>query len=149
MDRLRPRGRRAAGRAAGYDAATDRYVPISWEDAFALVGETLRGLESPDEASFYTSGRLSNEATFLYQLWVREFGTNNLPDCSNMCHEASGRALTAALGTGKGTVDLARLGGRRRDLVDRRQRRHERSADADLAGRGRPPRRRSSCMSTR
>jgi molybdopterin-dependent oxidoreductase alpha subunit len=89
-----------------YDAATDRYVPISWEDAFALVGGALRELESPDQASFYTSGRLSNEATFLYQLWVREFGTNNLPDCSNMCHEASGRALTAAIGRGKGTVDV-------------------------------------------
>src|ERR1700737_3299324 len=64
------------------------------------------GLDSPHQASFYTSGRLSNEATFLYQLWVREFGTNNLPDCSNMCHEASGRAMTASLGTGKGTCDL-------------------------------------------
>jgi molybdopterin-dependent oxidoreductase alpha subunit len=99
----------AVGRLAepmSYDAATDRYEPISWEDAFALVGATLRGLESPHQAAFYTSGRLSNEATFLYQLWVREFGTNNLPDCSNMCHEASGRALTAAIGTGKGTVDL-------------------------------------------
>ena len=89
-----------------YDAASDRYAPISWEDAFELVGSTLRGLDSPHQAAFYTSGRLSNEATFLYQLWVREFGTNNLPDCSNMCHEASGRAMTAALGTGKGTVDL-------------------------------------------
>ncbi|MGN8027946.1 FdhF/YdeP family oxidoreductase [Microbacterium sp. 22242] len=89
-----------------YDAAGDRYVPISWDDAFTLIGEELRGLGSPDEASFYTSGRLSNEATFLYQLMVREFGTNNLPDCSNMCHEASGRALNASLGTGKGTVDL-------------------------------------------
>ncbi|MGO9488668.1 MAG: FdhF/YdeP family oxidoreductase [Solirubrobacteraceae bacterium] len=99
----------AVGRLAepmSYNAASDRYEPISWEDAFALLGSTLRGLDSPDQASFYTSGRLSNEATFLYQLWVREFGTNNLPDCSNMCHEASGRALTAALGTGKGTVDL-------------------------------------------
>jgi molybdopterin-dependent oxidoreductase alpha subunit len=99
----------AAGRLSEpmrYDAATDRYLPLSWEDAFELVGSTLRGLESPNEASFYTSGRLSNEATFLYQLWVREFGTNNLPDCSNMCHEASGRALTAAVGSGKGTVDL-------------------------------------------
>jgi molybdopterin-dependent oxidoreductase alpha subunit len=99
----------AVGRLAEpmiYDAASDRYEPISWEDAFTLVGSTLRGLESPHEASFYTSGRLSNEATFLYQLWVREFGTNNLPDCSNMCHEASGRALTAAIGSGKGTVDL-------------------------------------------
>ncbi len=89
-----------------YDPATDKYVPISWNDAFALVGSTLRGLDSPHQASFYTSGRLSNEATFLYQLWVREFGTNNLPDCSNMCHEASGRALQAAIGTGKGTCDI-------------------------------------------
>jgi molybdopterin-dependent oxidoreductase alpha subunit len=89
-----------------YDAASDTYQPISWEEAFRLVGSVLRGLSSPHQAAFYTSGRLSNEATFLYQLWVREFGTNNLPDCSNMCHEASGRALTAAIGTGKGTVDL-------------------------------------------
>ena len=99
----------AAGRLSEpmrYDAASDRYVPVSWEDAFELVGSTLRGLDSPHQAAFYTSGRLSNEATFLYQLWVREFGTNNLPDCSNMCHEASGVAMTAALGTGKGTVDL-------------------------------------------
>ncbi|MCU1501577.1 MAG: molybdopterin-dependent oxidoreductase alpha subunit [Ilumatobacteraceae bacterium] len=99
----------AVGRLAepmSYNPGTDKYEPITWEDAFALVGDTLRRLESPDQASFYTSGRLSNEATFLYQLWVREFGTNNLPDCSNMCHEASGRAMTAAIGTGKGTVDL-------------------------------------------
>ena len=89
-----------------YDAASDTYVPISWGEAFALVGSALRNLDSPHQASFYTSGRLSNEATFLYQLWVREFGTNNLPDCSNMCHEASGRALQAALGTGKGTCDI-------------------------------------------
>ncbi len=99
----------AVGRLAepmSYDSGSDKYEPISWEDAFALVGSSLRELEGPDQASFYTSGRLSNEATFLYQLWVREFGTNNLPDCSNMCHEASGRALTAAIGSGKGTVDL-------------------------------------------
>ena len=92
-----------AGRLAEpmcYDAASDKYVPITWEDAFELAGAALRGLASPDEAAFYTSGRLSNEATFLYQLWAREFGTNNLPDCSNMCHEASGRALTAAIGSG-------------------------------------------------
>lgn len=89
-----------------YDAGIDRYVPISWQEAFDLVGRTLRGLNSPDQAAFYTSGRLGNEATFLYQLWVREYGTNNLPDCSNMCHEASGRALQAAIGTGKGTVDI-------------------------------------------
>jgi molybdopterin-dependent oxidoreductase alpha subunit len=89
-----------------YDPASDTYVPVSWSDAFALVGSTLLGLDSPHQASFYTSGRLSNEATFLYQLWVREFGTNNLPDCSNMCHEASGRAMQAAIGTGKGTCDI-------------------------------------------
>lgn len=89
-----------------YDPGTDHYVPINWKDAFELVGSTLRGLGSPHEAAFYTSGRLGNEATFLYQLMARELGTNNLPDCSNMCHEASGRALTASLGTGKGTVDL-------------------------------------------
>lgn len=89
-----------------YDADSDRYVPISWPDAFALVGHALRTLDHPGQAAFYTSGRLGNEATFLYQLMARELGTNNLPDCSNMCHEASGRALQAALGTGKGTVDL-------------------------------------------
>jgi molybdopterin-dependent oxidoreductase alpha subunit len=99
----------AAGRLTepmAYDAASDKYLPISWDDAFRLAGRHLRGLPSPHQASFYTSGRLSNEGTFLYQLMGREFGTNNLPDCSNMCHEASGRALTAAIGTGKGTVDL-------------------------------------------
>jgi len=89
-----------------YEEGSDKYVPISWEEAFALAGRQLRNLQNPNQAAFYTSGRLSNEATFLYQLLARELGTNNLPDCSNMCHEASGRALSAALGTGKGTVDL-------------------------------------------
>ncbi|MGW3631249.1 FdhF/YdeP family oxidoreductase [Streptomyces sp. NPDC005122] len=89
-----------------YDADIDRYVPIGWQEAFELIGRELRALDSPNQAAFYTSGRLGNEATFLYQLMAREFGTNNLPDCSNMCHEASGRALQAALGTGKGTADL-------------------------------------------
>ncbi|MGO4419811.1 FdhF/YdeP family oxidoreductase, partial [Streptomyces sp. MCAF7] len=89
-----------------YDQASDRYVPTTWDDAFALVGQALRSLDNPDQASFYTSGRLSNEGTFLYQLLARELGTNNLPDCSNMCHEASGRALQASIGTGKGTVDI-------------------------------------------
>lgn len=89
-----------------YNPETDHYEPISWRDAFDLVGHTLAGLDDPNQAAFYTSGRLGNEATFLYQLMARELGTNNLPDCSNMCHEASGRALQAALGTGKGTVDL-------------------------------------------
>lgn len=98
-----------AGRLAGpmaYDAETDHYVPISWNDAFRLIAQHLTALESPDQAAFYTSGRLSNEASFLYQLFARELGTNNLPDCSNMCHEGSGRGLTASLATGKGTADL-------------------------------------------
>lgn len=89
-----------------YNSETDHYEPISWRAAFDLVGKALADLDDPNRAAFYTSGRLGNEATFLYQLMARELGTNNLPDCSNMCHEASGRALTAALGTGKGTVDL-------------------------------------------
>lgn len=89
-----------------YDPESDHYVPISWRDAFELVGRVLRELDDPNQASYYTSGRLGNEATFLYQLMARELGTNNLPDCSNMCHEASGRALQASLGTGKGTADL-------------------------------------------
>jgi molybdopterin-dependent oxidoreductase alpha subunit len=92
-----------------YDSAADKYVPVPWDEAFALFGGHIRGLDSPNQAAFYTSGRLGNEATFLYQLLARELGTNNLPDCSNMCHEATGRALTAALGTGKGTVDLVDL----------------------------------------
>lgn len=83
------------------------YRPISWDDAFALIGQTLRGLQSPHEALFYTSGRASNEAAFLYQLFARAFGTNNLPDCSNMCHESSGAALHASIGVGKGTVSIA------------------------------------------
>ncbi|HEV8694575.1 MAG TPA: FdhF/YdeP family oxidoreductase [Lysobacter sp.] len=89
-----------------YDAASDRYVPIDWEAAFAKIATTLNALASPDEAIFYTSGRASNEAAFLYQLFVREYGTNNLPDCSNMCHEPSGVALIEQLGSGKGSVTL-------------------------------------------
>ncbi|GAB2738697.1 FdhF/YdeP family oxidoreductase [Melaminivora jejuensis] len=89
-----------------YDAASDRYVPIAWDEAFALIARHLGALASPHEAIFYTSGRTSNEAAFLYQLFVRQFGTNNFPDCSNMCHEASGAAMRAQLGTGKGTVSL-------------------------------------------
>ncbi|HEY7635072.1 MAG TPA: FdhF/YdeP family oxidoreductase [Gemmatimonadales bacterium] len=82
------------------------YEPISWDAAFDLIGHQLRRLESPDRAVFYTSGRASNEAAFLYQLFARQFGTNNLPDCSNMCHESSGTALVESLGIGKGTVKL-------------------------------------------
>ena len=88
-------------------AGEDRYRPISWEGAFAHIAAALKALPSPDGAVFYTSGRTSNEAAFLYQLFVRLFGTNNLPDCSNMCHESSGVALTEALGVGKGTVLLS------------------------------------------
>lgn len=82
------------------------YKPISWKDAFHKIAMSLNTLSSPDEAVFYTSGRTSNEAAFLYQLFVREFGTNNLPDCSNMCHESSGVALGESLGIGKGSVKL-------------------------------------------
>jgi molybdopterin-dependent oxidoreductase alpha subunit len=82
------------------------YEPLSWDEAFKLIAEELNALASPDEAAFYTSGRTSNEAAFLYQLFVRQFGTNNLPDCSNMCHESSGHALTETIGVGKGTVTL-------------------------------------------
>ena len=82
------------------------YQPISWDEALALVASELNALSAPEEAVFYTSGRTSNEAAFLYQLFVREFGTNNLPDCSNMCHESSGVALGETLGLGKGSVTL-------------------------------------------
>jgi molybdopterin-dependent oxidoreductase alpha subunit len=87
------------------DGAT-HYAPISWEHAFEKIGTHLNTLASPNEAIFYTSGRTSNEAAFLYQLFVREYGTNNLPDCSNMCHESSGVALGDSLGIGKGSVTL-------------------------------------------
>ncbi|KIX79986.1 hypothetical protein SF12_00685 [Streptomyces sp. MBRL 601] len=87
----------------------DHYTPVSWERAFELIAGELKALSSPDEALFYTSGRTSNEAAFLYQLFAREFGTNNLPDCSNMCHESSGSALTETIGVGKGSVLLEDL----------------------------------------
>lgn len=87
-----------------YDSATDHYVPISWDDAYQLVAQHLNQLESPHQAEFYTSGRASNEAAFLYQLFVRAFGTNNFPDCSNMCHEASAIGMKDTIGVGKGTV---------------------------------------------
>ncbi|MGW5849344.1 FdhF/YdeP family oxidoreductase [Streptomyces sp. NPDC055254] len=93
----------------------DRYEAISWERAFAVLAEELTALDSPDEALFYTSGRTSNEAAFLFQLFAREFGTNNLPDCSNMCHESSGSALTETIGIGKGSVSLEDL--HRADLI--------------------------------
>jgi len=89
-----------------YNASNDHYEPITWKDAFLLIGRHLKDLSSPNQAEFYTSGRASNEASYLYQLFGRSFGTNNFPDCSNMCHEASGVALNAAIGVGKGTVVL-------------------------------------------
>ncbi|GJF10270.1 putative oxidoreductase [Mycolicibacterium cyprinidarum] len=87
----------------------DHYRPIRWDDAFTLIADELRALASPHQAVFYTSGRTSNEAAFLYQLLVRSFGTNNLPDCSNMCHESSGTALVDAIGIGKGSVTVEDL----------------------------------------
>jgi molybdopterin-dependent oxidoreductase alpha subunit len=82
------------------------YEPISWNNAFQKIAQHLNALESPNEAAFYTSGRTSNEASFLYQLFAKEYGTNNMPDCSNMCHETSGSALRTTIGIGKGTVTL-------------------------------------------
>jgi len=89
-----------------YDAESDHYVPCDWDVAFALIGRHLRALESPHQAEFYTSGRTPNEAAFLYSIFVREFGTNNFPDCSNMCHEPTSRGLPPSIGVGKGTVIL-------------------------------------------
>jgi len=89
-----------------YDAQSDHYQPISWDAAFSAIAASLNALDSAHQAAFYTSGRTSNEAAFLYQLFVREFGTNNLPDCSNLCHEASGVAMTEQIGSGKGSVTL-------------------------------------------
>ncbi|KRG71479.1 FdhF/YdeP family oxidoreductase [Pseudoxanthomonas dokdonensis] len=90
-----------------YDAESDRYLAITWQDAFDRIGAALRALPRAEMAEFYTSGRTSNEAAFLYQLMVREFGCNNFPDCSNMCHEATSVGLPASIGVGKGTVTLA------------------------------------------
>ncbi|RXF73481.1 FdhF/YdeP family oxidoreductase [Hansschlegelia zhihuaiae] len=89
-----------------YDPASNRFIAVGWYQAFAEIGRELNALSSPDEAEFYTSGRASNEAAFLYQLFARAFGTNNFPDCSNMCHEASGIGLIQSIGIGKGTVEL-------------------------------------------
>lgn len=84
----------------------DHYMPTTWQNAFQVISKHLNALASPNEGIFYTSGRTSNEAAFLYQLFVRKFGTNNLPDCSNMCHESSGKALSSTLGIGKGSIKL-------------------------------------------
>jgi molybdopterin-dependent oxidoreductase alpha subunit len=89
-----------------YDRGTDTYQPIEWNEAFALIGETLRSLPDPNMAEFYTSGRASNEAAFLFQIFAREYGSNNFPDCSNMGHEATSVGLPHSIGIGKGTVSL-------------------------------------------
>jgi molybdopterin-dependent oxidoreductase alpha subunit len=89
-----------------YDPATDHYVPVTWDEAFALIARELNTLDDPNEAEFYTSGRTSNEGAFMYQLFARRFGTNNFPDCSNMCHEPTSVGLPESIGIGKGTVLL-------------------------------------------
>ncbi len=89
-----------------YDAGTDKYVPVSWDDAFALIAKHLRGLDDRHRAEFYTSGRTPNEVAFLWSVFVREYGTNNFPDCSNMCHEPTSRGLPPSIGIGKGTCRL-------------------------------------------
>ena len=89
-----------------YDSATDTYRPVAWKDAFARIGEVMRSMPNPDMVEFYTSGRASNEAAFLFQIFAREYGTNNFPDCSNMCHEATSVGLPQSIGIGKGTVSL-------------------------------------------
>ena len=90
-------------------AGATHYAPISWEDAFKIIAEELNSLASPDEAIFYTSGRTSNETAFLFQLFVRQFGTNNMPDCSNMCHESTSFALNESIGLGKASIRLEDL----------------------------------------
>ncbi|WP_332854257.1 FdhF/YdeP family oxidoreductase [Duganella sp. S19_KUP01_CR8] len=89
-----------------YDSASDKYLPIAWDDAFALIARHLQALPDPNQATFYVSGRTGNEAAFLFQLFVRMYGTNNFPDCSNMCHEPTSRGLPGTVGVGKGTVTL-------------------------------------------
>lgn len=89
-----------------YDVASDHFVPVSWEEAFAGIAERLNALESPEQAEFYTSGRASNEAAFMYQLFARAYGHNNFPDCSNMCHEPTSVGLPQSIGIGKATVSL-------------------------------------------
>ena len=103
------------------------YEAISWEDAFQKIAAALNQLASPDEAIFYTSGRTSNEAAFLYQLFVREYGTNNLPDCSNMCHESSGVALTEITGSGERFGKAGRFIPRRSDHYTGTKSRHQSS----------------------
>ena len=130
-------------------AGATHYEPISWDDAFALIGGHLRGLASPDEAVFYTSGKTSNEAAFAYQLFVRAFGTNNLPDCSNMCHESTSVALAEAIGIGKGSVSLDDVHHAELIVVARPEPRHQPPADALRARARQEERRARSSRSTR
>ena len=116
-----------------YDRATDRYLPISWDEALAKIGAALRELPHPDMAEFYTSGRASNEAAFLYQLFAREYGTNNFPDCSNMCHEATSVGLPGINWRRQGNRDPGGLRSLRRGLLHRPQSRDQSSAHVDDA----------------
>ena len=96
-------------------AGKDHYEPVSWDKAIQIIADKLKGLDSPNEAAFYTSGRTANETAFAYQLFVRAFGTNNLPDCSNMCHESTGLAMGQTIGIGKNTVSYGDF--RKADLI--------------------------------
>jgi anaerobic selenocysteine-containing dehydrogenase len=120
-----------------YNSATDHYEPTSWDDAFAIIGAHLRALESPDRADFYTSGRASNESAFLYQIFVRRFGTNNFPDCSNMCHEPTSVGLPESIGIGKGHRSAGGFRQNGRNLCDRAESRYEQPAHDDPPARGR------------
>ncbi len=105
-ERLRTGAARPPTDPLVYDAKRDRYVPIEWDAAFELIAAHLKKRDNPDRTAFYTSGRATNEAAFLYQLFLPMYGTNNFPDCSNMCHEATSRGLPHTVGIGKGTVTL-------------------------------------------
>ena len=111
-------------------AGATHYEPIAWDEAFKLIARELNALPTPNAAAFYTSGRTSNEAAFLYQLFARQFGTNNLPDCSNMCHESSGAALERSDRDRQRLRDAGRLRAGRRDFHHRPESRHESPADA-------------------
>ena len=114
-----------------YDATTDHYVPIEWDNAFALVAQHLRALPTPNAADFYVSGRASNEAAFLYQLFAREYGTNNFPDCSNMCHEATSVGLPEFHRRRQRHSPAGGFRPRRRDLYFRPEPRNQQPADDD------------------
>ena len=115
------------------------YQPISWPEAFPMIADELNSLDSPDQAAFYTSGKTTNEPAFLLQLFARQLGTNNLPDCSNMCHESSGVALTETLGIGKGVATLEDMESTRTHFYLRKQSRHQSSAHADLPAKSKRP----------